>query len=175
MRRPCFHRWIRRRVLELAQMRMFNLRMFAARAQQDPGGELAAALLLYAHENDCLERLMAYVYDPDLRREYEAVERHLGQRSIERLALRGTPLQSLPERYRAFLEEFERAYHRPEHIAAEKRVLLDQTRAAVLRSGASPTELARQLNLDRANVSAYLAHGEIGRLTLEDAKRLLRT
>ncbi|MBQ9002511.1 MAG: hypothetical protein IJ087_11730, partial [Eggerthellaceae bacterium] len=113
-------------------------------------------------------------YDDDLRREYEKVERHLGDRSIERLALRGTPLQSLPERYRAFLEEFERAYHAPERIASEKRGLLEQTQAAALRTGASPTELARQLGLDRANVSAYLAHGEIGRLTVEDAGRMLR-
>ena len=148
------------------------MRKLAARAQEGLSCDLAPALLLYAHENECLDRLMSFIYDDALRTEFESIERHLGNRSIERLALRGTPMRSLPDAYRNLLEDYARAYYTPEFIAAEKREMLEQTKAAVLRSGASPTELARMLGVDRGNLNAYLTRNEIGRLTLEDAKRL---
>lgn len=174
MRRPRFHRWIKKRVLEESRSKRFSLRKLAAFVQGEEcrNDSLAAALLLYAHENGCLERLMSFVYDDALRAEYKAVEGHLGQRPIERLALRDTPMYSLPDAYRGILEEYKRAYHAPERIASEKQTLREQAHDAVLRSGASPAELARALGLDRANLNAYLTRGEIHRLTLADAKRL---
>ena len=173
MRRPRFYRWIRGRVLQLADTRAFNLRKLAARAQEGLSSDLAAALLLYAHENNCVERLMSFVYDDALRSEFESVERHLGDRSIEKLALRGTPMRSLPDEYRAFLDDYALAYHTPERIAAEKRSLLETVRATMLRTGVSPTELARTLGIDRGNLNAFLTRDEIGRITLEDAQRLV--
>lgn len=172
MRRPTFARWIRVHVLDVSNAQSFNLRKLAAQAQQDAPAELGAALLLYAHENKCLGRLLSLIHDDALRREYETVEKHLGQRSIERLALRGTPMNSLPGAYRDLLADYERAYHVPELVAEEKRSLRDRAHAGILNSGTSPAELARVLNVDPGNLNAFLTRGETHRLTLETARRL---
>ena len=172
MRRPTFNRWIRTRILSIAHTRSFSLRKLSARAQAEHDDKLLAALMLYAHENDCVQKLLSYVYDEEARRELAAVEQRLGDRSIERLALRGTPMRSLPPVYCDFLIEFEQAYHMPERVDAEKRELLEQAREAMLRTGASPTELARQLGVDRANLNAFLVRGETHRVSLDVARRL---
>ena len=174
MRRPRFNRWIKSEAMRLAHTTSFNLRRLTALAQRQraESDELAAALLLYAHENGHLERLLSYVYDDELRAEYATVEQRLGNRSVERLALRGTPMMSLPQSYRTFLERFEAAYHTPERIADEKQQLWEQTRQAMLRSGLLAAELARALNLDAANLNAYLTRGETHRFTLETARSI---
>ena len=172
MRRPCFKRWIRGEVLRLAKTASFNLRKLAAEAQRTADVELVSALLLYAHENDQTDKLMSYIYDETILEEYQTVEARFGQRSIERLALRGTPMMSLPQQYRDILERYEYAYHTPENIAAEKRELWETTKQSVLVSGISPAELANALELDQSNLSAYLAHGDIGRFTLATVRRI---
>ena len=181
MRRPKFSRWIRGEVLALAGVQKFNLRKFAADVQRAGGGdsngkdgnrELAAALMLYAHENNQVDKLMSYVYDEELAGEYDAVEQRLGMRSVERLALRGTPMMSLPEPYRELLARFAEAYHTPENITAEKQALWEQTHAALLVSGQTPSEIAQALDLDPANTSAYLSSGDTARFTLETIRQI---
>jgi len=173
MRRPRFARWIRVRVLDVSNAQSFSLRKLAAQAQSSAPSELGAALLLYAHENGCLGRLLSFIHDDDLRHEYETVEKHLGQRSIEKLALRGTPMYTLPDAYRTLLADYERAYHAPELLAEEKGALRDRARAGILKSGTSPAALARALEVDPGNLNAFLARGETHRLTLETARRLV--
>ena len=174
MRRPCFYRWIRVQILSIAGTRSFSLRKLTAKAQANQDKQLLAALLLYSHENGCVDRFMSFIYDEDMKRELVAVEAKLGARSIERLALRGTPMRSLPDPYCDFLIEFEQAYHTPERVAAEKRTLLEQARDIILRSGTSPAELARSLGIDRANLNAYL-RGETHRVNLDVARKLAGT
>lgn len=172
MRRPRFYRWIRSETMRMAHTSSFNLRKMAARAQRNPQGELAAALLLYAHENNQVERLFKYVYEQDLLDEYKSIEERIGHRSIERLALRGTPLRSLPDRYGALLEAYDAAYHMPERIANEKGALRESIQLNMLRSGTTPAELARALDLDPGNLNAFLTRGETHRFTLETTRRI---
>ena len=172
MRRPRFARWIREEVLAIAGTTSFNLRKLAAKAQRTSNSELACALMLHAHEKNQMNRLLSYVYDEELYQEFTAVEARLGPRSVERLALRGTPMMSLPEIYREMLDRYNDAYHAPERIAAEKQALWDDTRKLLLKSGESPAEVARALNLDAANLSAYLARGDTGRFTLETVRAI---
>ena len=173
MRRPKFSHWIHAEVLRISGSKRFSLRRFSSCIQTEKNPELAAALLLYAHENNAIDKLMGLIYDEELRKEFDKVERHLGSRSIERLALRGTPMMSLPPLYRKFMSDYEDAYYTPERVAQEKRELSEQAREAALRTGASPAELARTLGVDRANLNAYLLRGETHRITLESARRLV--
>lgn len=172
MRRPRFKRWIRNEVLRIAGAESFNLRKFAAQAQRDGNRELSCALLMHAHENGQFERLMSFVYDGDVADEFIAIEKHLGQRSIERLALRGIPMRSLPAEYRELLVRFEDAYHTPENIAEEKRQIWEHTKQSVLETGISPAEIAHELGLDQPNVSAYLSNGDVGRFTIATAREI---
>ena len=172
MRRPRFNRWIRNEVLRIAGAKSLNMRKLAAQCQREGNRELACALLLHAHENGQVDRLVSYIYDEDLAQEFIAVERHIGIRSIERLALRGTPMHTLPEEYRVFFVRYDEAYHAPEIIANEKKELWESTKKGVLEAGISPAEIAHALNLDQPNLSAYLAHGDIGRFKLETARAI---
>ena len=172
MRRPTFPRWIRLQVLDLAETQSFNLRRFAAIVQKTHDAQFASALLLHAHENGQFNRLMSYIYDEDTEREYRMVEQRLGGRSVERLALRGTPMMSLPKPYRDFMTSFAEAYYAPERIEEEKRALWEAARESMLVSGSSPAEIARALGLDSSNLSAYLANGDTGRFTLDTARAI---
>ena len=167
MRRPCFKRWIRAEALRLSGCDSFNLRKLCALGQRAEYRQLGCALMLYAHENGQFARFMSYVYDEELAREYQRVEQHLGPRSVERLALRGIPMMTLPAEYRDFLSRYSDAYHTPELIAQEKHELWESTVHSMLVSGTTPSELAKQLSLDASNLSAYLARGDGGRFTLK--------
>lgn len=81
-------------------------------------------------------------------------------------------MMSLPVRYREFLDRYERAYHTPGHVASEKQVLWEQSSQAMLRSEFIPSELARELHLDVANLNAYLMRGETQRFTLDTARTI---
>jgi len=115
---------------------------------------------------------MSYIYDSDLDSEYTQVIHHIGKRSVERLAMRGTPLMTLPKAYRAVFKAYENAYYAPERIEEEKRSLQQSAKLAMLQSGESPADIARALNLNYENLHAYLVRGEIKRFTLDTARAI---
>lgn len=173
MRRPKFSRWIRLELLSMTNTKRFSLRKIAASAQKrNASPQLWAALVLYAHENECINKLRALAIDESFTEELRKVETHLGARSVERLALRDTPMMTLPQAYRDIMAAYNLAYHTPESIAEEKRELRERTRKAVLEAGMSPTELANSLGLDVSNMTAYLTRGETHRFSLETARRI---
>ena len=172
MKRVRFHSWMRRQLLKLSNLERFSLRRMAALAQSDDYPEFRAGLLLYAHEADCVDRLMRLVYDEAVREEFLKVESRLGSREIERLALRGTPMMLLPVAYRGWFEGFADAYFAPEREEEEKGDLLDRSRTAMLKKGVSPAEIARALNLNKSNAYAYLSSGDTKRFTVETAREI---
>jgi len=154
----------------------FSLKRFAAAAQKrNASPALRAAVILYAHENDCIPKLRELSLGNELLLEIQEIERHLGSRSVERLALRDTPMMSLPSAYRDLMARYNDAYHTPESVAREKRELRDRTRKAAIESGISPSELAKSLGLDVANMTAYLTRGETHRFSLETARRIAKS
>ena len=174
MRRPVFSRWIRTEVQRIATSRSFSLRRFSALSQTDKApGELSAALLLYAYENDCVDSLFEYIYDEKILEEYKLTIDRLGGRSVSQLALRGTPMKSLGENYRVIMKRFADAYYHPERVAEEKRAIWEQAREAQLRTGATPSQIATALDIDPANVSAFLKNGRVEKFTLEKSQMIL--
>lgn len=173
MRRPTFERWIKREVMRISKAKSFNFRKLAALAQRDNAPDrLAAALLLYARETGRTQKLLELVWNEPVRREYEEVLAKLGGRSAEELALRGTPMMSLDPAYWSFLARYADDYYAPERLASQKRELWEEARQAQLKAGVSPTEAAKACELDVANVTMFLNHADLGRLTIGDAKRL---
>lgn len=172
MRRPKFLNWARAELLRSTGLETFDLRKIAAVAQSEESPALATTLMLYAHEADCLDRLMSLTYDSELRKHFVSIEQRLGKRSVERLALRGTPMMTLPKACREVFAAYDRAFHSPELADAEKQELQVKAHEAMLRSGVSPTHVARELNLDPGNMHAFLIRGETKRFTLETTRRI---
>lgn len=174
MKRVRFHSWIRRQLLDAAQVEKFSLRKIAAIAQRGDDSRLRAALFLYAHANGCVERLMTYLYDDAIRDEFLKAADRLGARDAERLALRGAPIMVLPQAYRDLLEEFAQAYQAPERDAAEKSDLCERSRQAMFEKGTSPADVARALGLNKSNTYAYLSNGDTKRFTVQTARTIYR-
>ena len=173
MRRPTFDRWIKREVMRISKSETFNFRKLAAQAQRPNAPDrLAAALLLYANETGRVEKLFELVWNESTRREYEDVLSILDGRSAEKLALRGTPMMSLDPAYWSFLTRYADAYYAPERAASQKRELWEEARQAQLKKGISPIEAAEACGFDAANVTMFLNHADLGRLTLKDIKQL---
>jgi hypothetical protein len=170
MRRPVLGRWAKKVAMEHAGASSFDLRALSAKAQREHDEVLAAALLLFATESDRIDRLMSFVWDDDLRTEYENVLAKLSGRSAEKLALRGTPMMSMPPAYRKLMEDYAAAYQAPERIEEEKRRLWEQTRNLQIRKGISPMKVARALKLDPPNTSAYLKNGSVEKFTLDTVR-----
>lgn len=173
MRRPTFDRWIKREVLRAAGTDEFNFRKLAAQAQREDAPEdLAAALLLYANETGRTEKLLDLLWSDRLRDEYETVLAEIGGRSVGQLALRSMPMMSMPPSYWKFLSHFADAYYAPERVASQKRELWEIAREAQLKTGTSATQVARACDLEVANTNMFLNHADIGRLKIEDARRV---
>ena len=181
VRRPVFERWIRRECLRVAQTQSFSLVKLAALAQSMHRGpsdrvsrkRLAAALHLYAMSNGCERRLQAHIYDAALRHKQEQVAKHIGARDIQRLALRGTPMLTLPQEYRDIMQAFAEDYHAPELQAEEKRQLHQESRQLQLVKGITPTEIARAVGIAPTNAIAYLSHAAVEKITVETAREIL--
>ena len=173
MRRPVFENWVRREVLRVAQTSSYSLRKLAAKAQHAKApDELPPLLLFSAYESGRAERLLTYIWNQQLAREYGEVISKLGNRSAGKLALRGTPMMSLPLAYRSVLEAYAQAYYAPEALAAKKHELWQRSRDAQILCGATHAEVASALELDPANTSSYLKTGKVARVTMETAQRI---
>lgn len=170
MRRPRFKNWARSELLRTSGLRAFNLRKLAALVQSADTKLSPELLFLYAHEAKCTDRLRSFLYEPNLIERFDSIEHQLWNRSIERLALRGTPMMSLPEQYREVLAAYERAYHAPEMIVSQKKALQESSHLKMLKSGLSPADIAAILDMNASNLHAYLVRGETQRFSLEKAR-----
>ncbi len=172
MRRPTFVRWAKREALLAANAKAFGFKRLAG-LLQDGFENVKAPLFLYAYETDDLTRLRRYILDASLLDELKRVENVMGERSVEKLALRGTPMRLLPPEYQACLDAFARAYRTPERLEAEKRVLWEQTTHEQKRKGIPNSTVYQRLGLNPGNVNAYLKDGAVEKLSLENARILL--
>lgn len=178
MRRPVFNRWIKRACIEIADAERFNLRAFAAQAQQDKTNEedcgiLAASLHLYSLTNDCNDKLRGLVWRDDVIAVYNRAEEVFGGRSIEALALRGTPMRLLPASYRDILQGFHHAYHAPERKAEAKRDLCEQAQLLHLKTACPLRDITEATGIAEPNLSDFLRHAKVEKLTLQGAQSVL--
>ena len=180
MRRPTFKRWIRRRCCALARVDKFSFMTLMALAQSPAKKRdgidrtsLAAALHLHALSNNCIPHLREYTFSDELREKQARVESALGARDIERLALRGTPLLTLPVEYREILQAFYDNYHLPEKVAQEKLALQEQARDMQVRYAVFSIDIANATGIAAPNVVAFLKHADVGRVTLDGAESIV--
>ena len=181
MRRPTFKRWIRRQCCAIANTDEFSFVKLVALAQSSRKGagdtisrrRLSAALHLYALSNDCLERLHERTWSKSLCEKQARVESALGARDIERLALRGTTLLTLPEEYRDVLQEYHESYYAPELLANRKLELQEQARKLQLQTGTYAIDISKATGIAAPNVVAFLKHADVARVTAEGAESMV--
>lgn len=169
MQQIVFHRWVRRQLTE-AGKGSFSLGRLAAKAQAENDERLQALLLLYAHGENKLERLLGYIWLDGLADEFLTSSTAIGNRDIGKLALRGTPLLALPEKYNAVMREFANAFKSTTIKANTKHALWEETRALQIKRGIRNCDIYRALDLNPGNTNAYLKHGAVEKMSLANAQ-----
>jgi len=172
MRRPVFSRWIKRQVLEIADASTFSLRKFAAAAQKE-NPRLMEPLLLYAITADQVDRLISFVYKDDVLESCKSVLPVLQGIDLEAAALSGQLDDSLPREYGKFLKSYRASYNRPETAKDSKRMRWERSRALQLEKGVITADIYRALGLNAGNVNAYLKHGDIDKVSLQNATDIM--
>jgi hypothetical protein len=171
MRRPNFKGWVSRELKYLSGEDTLNLRRLAYLAQgQRP--RLRERLVLYALSIGQEERLRGYLYDETLLSDLGEVE----------IILRGADLDKpdreiqtqLPSRYQKALDSYRSAYYRIDNRSDSKRLRWERTVQLQKEKGLSNTQIYRALDLNPGNINAYLKHGDIDRVTLATATKIMK-
>lgn len=160
-------------MLALSGIDRFSVRKIAAMAQAE-NARLVEPLLLYCVSEGRVDELLGYAYRQDASESWIAAAKTLDGVDLERLALSGQSSAAIPREYAKHLDSFAVDYHRQDSIAESKKLRLERCRDLRLRTGASVAEISRALGLDAGNVCAFLTSGDLGRVTLEDATRMMK-
>lgn len=171
MRRISFATWAKRQLSQQLDGR-FNLRELAAIVQHSDDDRLKSLMLLYAASTSRTERLLEFIWDENLANEYRLAASAISQRSIEKLALRGTPMHALNDTYNAVMAEFVEAYNVSDEKASTKKQLWAETRDIQLRYGISNCTIYNGLKLNPGNVNAYLKYGATEKVSIANARRI---
>ncbi len=173
MRRPTFSRWAKRLILELADTNSFSLRKLAASAQKE-NPRLAEPLLLYAYDINSTEKLLSLIWDEELRATYTRVLQALGKKNLTDIALEKLTIDGLPREYVKILNSYRVAYQKPETLCESKKMRWERSRALQLEKGISAAEIYHALGLNPGNVNAYLKHGALDKVSLDNATSIMK-
>ena len=173
MRRPVFERWIRRELLSLANTDSFSLRKLAASAQND-NPRLAEPLLLYAYATNQIKRLLELIYKEEVLTSYKEILALLKEKNLKVLALDKRSSEKLPKEYRKFMTSYRSAYQKPESNNKSKQLRWERSRLLQLEKGVNTAEIYHALALNAGNVNAYLKHGALDKLSLENATAVMK-
>ena len=173
MRKPRFNRWIKKKLLEEANLKTFNLNKLAALAQNEHP-RLAEPLLLWAISTDNVNRLLPLIWRDGLKDKYQRVIGIFEGKDIEQEALKGEILPLLPNLYARTLNEFYDAYNGSPEEAKARQDCWDEIHWLQLEMGIRNSEIYQDLNLNHGNTNRYLKYGELDKLSLEKAQLILQ-
>ena len=80
----------------------------------------------------------------------------------------------LPNRYAKVFRSFQAAYQRVDTKNESKKLRWIKTIELKKQKGVTVTQISKALNIDVGNINAYLKHGEIDRLSLEKATKIMK-
>ena len=63
---------------------------------------------------------------------------------------------------------------KPETQAESKRLRWEKSRQLQLQKGVSVARICNELGLNRGNVNAYMKHGDVSKMSLQNATRIMK-
>ena len=141
---------------------------------QDGRPRAKEPLLLCALATGRYEKLMALMWRDDIKEEYSAVAELLQGADLSALALNGVFPEGLPREYAKRLNTFASEYRKPETQAESKRLRWEKSRQLQLQKGVSVARICNELGLNRGNVNAYMKHGDVSKMSLQNATRIMK-
>jgi len=171
MRRPNFKGWVSRELAYLSGENTLNMRRLAFLAQTK-GSRLWERLALYAIATGQVERLRGFLYNEEMIADLDSLAGELGNtdfndpQNIEKL--------HMPARVQKALLSYKAAYKKIDSRNESKRLRLEKIVALQKKKGIPTARICKALGLDSGNVSAYLKHADIDRLSLENATNVMK-
>jgi len=171
MRRPDFRGWVTRELSYLSGEDTLSLRRLAYLAQTTKP-RLQERLVLYAIATDQIERLQSFLYREDLIQELDTLSQKLkGKNLDDPTALSKT---RLTDRYRKALLAYKAAHDAIDTRNNSKKLRWEKSTQLQNEKGVSNAQICRNLDLDAGNVSAYMKHGAIDKMSLENTTRIMK-
>lgn len=142
---------------------------------QDTTPRLIEPLFLYAFETGKTETLLDYLWRDDVRASYgHMLEMLEGQDGLQTMALSEDNSVTLPREYSKHLASFRVAFNKPETDAESKRMRWERSRDLQLKNGISNAEIYKALGLNPGNVNAYMKHGALDKVSLQNSTDIMK-
>ena len=171
MRRPSFKGWVTKELSYLSGENTLNLRRLSFLAQNNVP-RLRERLVLYTIATNQVTRFKGFLYREDLIAELETINK-----LVEGFDFNNPdntePLQ-LPPRYRKALQSYKAAYQNIDTRNASKKLRWEKSVELQKKKGVSTTQICEALGLDIGNITAYLKHADINRVSLENATGIMK-
>lgn len=118
---------------------------------------------------------MELVWREDVRAAYRDVLNQLESvESIEGFVLGQNKSTQLPREYRKFITSYKAAYFKPETDAASKQMRWKRSKELQLIKGVTNAEIYLTLGLNPGNTNSYMKHGEVDKVSLENATAIMK-
>ena len=171
MRRPNFKGWVSRELTYLSGENTLNLRRLAYLAQSRIP-RLWERLALYAIGTGKTQRLKDYLYRAEKIEELNTLAS-----KFEGMDFNDPEIAhrvQMPDRFKKALLSFKAAYEKVDTRNESKKLRWEKSVELQKKKGISTTLICKALGLDVGNISAYLKHAAIDRVSLEKATDIMK-
>jgi len=171
MRRPNFKGWVSRELTYLSGENTLNLRRLAYLAQGSIP-RLWERLALYAIATGKTQRLKDYLYRAEKIEELNTLVR-----KFEGMDFNDPEIAhrvQMPDRFKKALLSFKAAYEKVDTRNESKKLRWEKSVELQKKKGISTALICKALGLDAGNISAYLKHADIDRISLEKATDIMK-
>ena len=171
MSKLSFSGWLKLELGRMSGLKTVSIHTLAALAQEE-NSRLAEPLLLFAIETGSVSRLMSFVDDKEIKREYREILDLCDGKSI--LKLDKTEEESLPWSYRKLLNNWKAVENKAAHIENSKRMRLERSLQLMKEKSISNAQVYQALNLNPGNTNAYFKHNDTSKLSLDNSTRIMK-
>jgi len=171
MRRPSFRGWLSRELKYLSGENTLNLHRLAYLAQAS-NARLWERLALYAIAVNQTARLKGYLYQEELIDDLNSLAFILN--GVDLGNLNWIDSVQLPPRYEKALLSYKAAYQRIDTRNESKKLCWKKSVQLQKEKGVSNSQIYYYLNLDAGNTNAYLKNGDIDKVSLENATKIMK-
>jgi hypothetical protein len=166
-----FQGWLKLQIHSLSGNGSLNLSKLVSLAEKDRP-RLFPYILCYAHEIKMDERVLRRIMDDDICDDFQKALEVIGNHPFADLP--ETEYEQLPWNYHKLLASWNAASHKNQSIQESKRLRWEATKRLQIEKHISNADIYNALNLNKGNTNAYLKDGDISKLSLDNATRIMK-
>ena len=171
MSRLTFLGWLKMELARMSGHKTVSIHKLAHQVQYD-NSRLAEPLLLYAMETGTVSRLLHFIEDEKLKKEYLDIIEMCGGLSI--VDLSEDKKKELPWGYKKLLENWWAAEKKQQHVENSKRLRLERSLQLMDEKKITNAQVYQALSLNPGNTNAFFKNRDTTKLSLENTTRIMK-